>query len=405
MKEIKDRWQFIIGFAAIVISLGAFKEELTNIKVDYHFISFSLFQYLFVLTISFISVIHLYVIPYIFSSTKYSNLKLFNHIESLSYFLFLIIILSPSILLIVYLLQLLLLSIYELGDEKKNILSSAISLIILILNGIFSIYTVNQYQTSKKLKEESNIIEKEIEYFEVAEKLIKDGYYSQSFVEIFKIIEIGVYKVLRQKDLVFRKGSFLEMINIANKYNIFNTNQIQHINEIRIRRNQIAHNLESNLTRIEVENALNIAKEILIFSDNSNITLSESNSKFFKGKVFDNLEQAQELSTKSNKPIFIVIYDKNQPKISKLDYSLGYFMEYETTKKIVSDNFIQVLIDSDSKGAKELIPLNEPLENCLLTILSPKKDILKQEGVYANPDEGLKRVNEILASWRQIASR
>lgn len=122
MKEIKDRWQFIVGFVAIIISLSAFKDELNKIVVDFRFISFSLSQYLFILIVSFISLIHLYVIPYIFSTTKYSNLKIFRHIESLSYILFIVIVISPSVLLIIYLAQLLILQFTGLNETTKTTL-------------------------------------------------------------------------------------------------------------------------------------------------------------------------------------------------------------------------------------------------------------------------------------------
>ncbi len=405
MKEIKDRWQFIIGFAAIVISLSAFKNELNAITIDYNFVSFTLSQYLFILIISFISVIHLYAVPYVFSSSKYSNFKIFKYIESLSYVLFLIIILSPSLLLTIYLLQLIMLQITALEETTKSLLMLILSTIIGAITAIFSRGIVNKYQSARKIKEESEIIEKEVKSFETASKLIKDGYYNQSLFEAFKMLEIGLYKILRQKDLVFRKGNFLEMINIARKYNIFSKEQIEQINQIRIKRNEFAHNFESKVTKEEAESAQKLIKEILAKAETANTEpSSESDSRFFKGKVYSDIKQAEKLSQKHNKPMFIVIFDKLHPKLSKLGYSLGYFMEYETTKRLVHDNFIQVLTDSETPGAKELIPVDDPLENCLLTVVSPDKDIIRQEGVYANPDEGLKRVREIIAKWNKTTN-
>lgn len=404
MKEIKDRWQFILGFAAIIISLSAFKDELNKIVVDFHFISFSLSQYLFVLIFSFISVIYLYVIPYIFSTTKYSNLKIFKHIESLSYVLFLIIILSPSLLLIIYLLQLLILQVTGLSETTKSGLTIILSAIIGAISTYFSKYVVDKYQTSKKSKEESEIIEREVTSSELAEKLFKDGYYNQSLFETFKMLENGIYKALIQRNLIFRKSSFLEMIRIAEKYNIFTKTQIEHMNRIRIKRNELAHNIVSSITKKEAEEARNLAKEILSNSENIEPENVEIENKYFLGKVQTDLAQAKELSKKTNKPLFVVIYDKTHPKLSKLDYSLGYFMEYETTKKLVSNNFIQVLVDSEKPGVTELIPAEEPLENCLLTIITPDNQILRQEGVYANPDEGLKRTKDIIEKWNKKTS-
>jgi hypothetical protein len=405
MREIKDRWQFIIGFAAIIISLSAFKDELKSINLDYSFISFSLSQYLFVLIISIISVIHLYALPYIFSSSKYSNFKIFKYIESLSYVLFLIIILSPSLLFLIYLIKLLLVQITALEDSTKSLLMSILTMVIGAITALVSKNIVNKYQSARKIKEQSEIIEKEVKSFETTDKLIKDGYYNQSLFETFKMLEIGLYKILKQKDLIFRRGSFIEMINITKKYNIFSNEQIERINQIRVKRNEFAHNIDSRITKEEAENAQQLIREILTSAENvSTDTSDESESKYFKGKVYSNIKEAEKLSRKQNKPLFIIIFDKTHPKHSKLDHSLGYFMEYETTKRLVHDNFIQILTDSESPEAKELIPVDDPLENCLLTVVSPDNKIIKQEGVYANPDEGLKRVREIISKWNKTTS-
>lgn len=405
MKEIKDRWQFIIGFAAIIISLSAFKDELKNIVIDFNFISFSLSTYLFVLIFSFISVIHLYAVPYIFSSTKYSNYKIFKHIESLSYILFLIIILSPSILFISYLLQLLLIQITGLDEKTKSFLMGILASIISLVAIFFSVKIVQKYRLIRKSKEQSEITEKEVKSFETADKLINHGYYNQSLFEAFKILEISLYKILRQRDLIFRRGSFVEMMNIARKYNVFSNEEIEQINQIRIKRNEFAHNIKSNVTKHEAENAQHLIKEIIAKAEIANTELiSEADSKFFKGKVHSDIKQAEKLSKKQNKPMFIVIYDKLHPMHSRLEHSLGYFMEYDTTKRLVQDNFIQVLTNSKTLEKKDLIPVDEPLENCLLVVVSPDNKIIRREGVYANPDEGLKRVREIIAKWNETTS-
>lgn len=405
MKEIKNRWQFILGFAAIIISLSAFKDELEEKIVDFNFISFSLAEYLFWLIISFVSVIHLYAVPYILSSTKYSNRKVFKYIESSSYTLFLMIILSPTIIFVLYLLQLLLLQIFGLDVKMQYYLMVILIYIICLLAVWLSAKTVKKYRIRKKEKEQSELLSKEVKSFEMIDKLIEDGYYNQSLFEAFKAIEMSLYKVLRQKDIVFRRGNFLEMINMAKKYNVFSNKQIEQINEVRIKRNEFAHNIESKITEEEARNAKRLLKEIMAQADSDITELDkESESKYFMGKVFNDLEQAKKASKKKQKPMFIVIYDESHPKKSKLSHSLGYFMEYKTTKKLVQKNFIQVLISSENITDKHLIPIDEPLENCLLVILSPDNNIVRQEGVYANSDEGLKRVREIIATWNRTDS-
>ena len=281
-----------------------------------------------------------------------------------------------------------------------GILGSVISSI----SAYLSLDIVKRYRKARKSKEELEITENEVKSYETADKLIKDGYYNQSLFETFKILKSGIYKILRQQDLVFRKGNFLEMINIAKKYHVFSEQQIEQINQIRIKRNEFAHNIESKISKEDAEKARQLVVEILSSKEKTETKTTHSDSKFFKGKVLSDIKQAKQLSKKQNKPIFIVIYDKSHPTLSKLDHSLGYFMEYETTKRLVHENFIQVLTDSETPGAKELIPVDNPLEKCLLTVISPYNTILRQEGVYANPDEGLKRVKEIIATWNKKTS-
>ncbi len=73
-------------------------------------------------------------------------------------------------------------------------------------------------------------------------------------------------------------------------------------------------------------------------------------------------------------------------------------MDYFTTKKLVDDHFVSALVPLSSSGAKDLVPQHDPLENALWVVLNANGEILRREGVYANPDEGLKRVRAVIGS-------
>ncbi|EKE05584.1 MAG: hypothetical protein ACD_19C00202G0001, partial [uncultured bacterium] len=132
--------------------------------------------------------------------------------------------------------QLLIFQITALNETAKSVSMSILSAIIGAISTYFSKYVVDKYQSSKKTKEESEIIEKEVKSFEIADKLFKEGYYNQSLFETFKMLENAIYKALRQRDLIFRKAPFIEMISIATKYNILTKEQIEQINRIRVKR-------------------------------------------------------------------------------------------------------------------------------------------------------------------------
>jgi hypothetical protein len=118
---------------------------------------------------------------------------------------------------------------------------------------------------------------------------------------------------------------------------------------------------------------------------------------FFISEPFLDLAKARDESRKTRKPVFVVIYDDEHPTKSKLDYSLGCFLDYFTTKRLVDQHFVCALVPASSAGARAYVPENDPLENALLVVLSPDGDILRREGVYANPDEGMKRVRAVIA--------
>ena len=120
---------------------------------------------------------------------------------------------------------------------------------------------------------------------------------------------------------------------------------------------------------------------------------------FFLNPPFDNLKAALSKSRERNMPVFTVIYDNDHPTRSKLSYSLGYFMEYQTTKRLVDEYFVAAVVPIHQADARKLIPEDDPLENCRLVVIRPDGHVLYSEGVYANPDEGLKRVRAIISQW------
>jgi hypothetical protein len=126
--------------------------------------------------------------------------------------------------------------------------------------------------------------------------------------------------------------------------------------------------------------------------------------RFFVGKVLSSLSEALAISLAEQKPLFAVIYDSKHRSQSKLNYSLGYFLEYETTKNLIRDNFVQALLDVHSPGVRQYVPTDDLLENCLLLVLQPNGNIVRREGVYANPDEGLTRTRSILQSVARPAA-
>jgi hypothetical protein len=95
---------------------------------------------------------------------------------------------------------------------------------------------------------------------------------------------------------------------------------------------------------------------------------------------------------------FVVIYDPRHPTHSKLDYALGHFMEYQTTKRLVDQHFVAVVGPSSDPQLSAFVPEDEPLELALWVVLDSDGNIIRREGIYANSDEGMRRVRQVIAS-------
>ena len=120
-------------------------------------------------------------------------------------------------------------------------------------------------------------------------------------------------------------------------------------------------------------------------------------NKFFLRRPHDRLDQGLAEAKARNVLAFVVIYDPAHPSHSKLDYALGCFTEYQTTKRLVDQHFVPIIGPSDDPMFSSLVPEDDPLELCLWVVLDGNGKVLRREGVYANPDEGMKRVRSVIA--------
>jgi len=108
------------------------------------------------------------------------------------------------------------------------------------------------------------------------------------------------------------------------------------------------------------------------------------------------IEEAMKKASVINKLLFVIIYDPAHPTKSNLSYSLGHFLQYQTTRKLVDQSFVCVLVSVLDETAKALVPGEDALDNCRWVVLNEAGDVLRSESVYANADEGLIRTREVI---------
>jgi hypothetical protein len=116
------------------------------------------------------------------------------------------------------------------------------------------------------------------------------------------------------------------------------------------------------------------------------------------------VSEALALAATDRKPVFLVVYDPAHPTRSKLAYSLGCFLEYQTTRKLVDAHFVVALVPSTEPGVAGLVPPDDPLEKARWVVLTARRRVLRSEGLYANADEGLKRTREAIATYEERSS-
>ncbi len=107
------------------------------------------------------------------------------------------------------------------------------------------------------------------------------------------------------------------------------------------------------------------------------------------------LDAALKRAQKENKRIFLAIYD---PKGDYNDQGLQikYFTDMEETKKLLKENFIIVLLARTHKdAAKYIVGMNTERPRYIL--LSSTGTKLKDDTLAANPEDGLRRIKELLA--------
>lgn len=394
MNKLKENYQFVIGFVAIIISLSAFKDELKEIKINLSFISFDASDLFFWLIIGYLIVLQIYIVPFIFSR-KFPENKFLKFLGDTSYTIFIVLSLSPIIIGVVYLFDFLISLIPPISDNIKEVASLVITLIIGVVSGWISRIIVQWFKKEKTKELVEKLEEKEVKELEKTIKLSKDGYYSQAILELSKTIETRLYKTIISHGVDIKRRNLLDLLRVSKKIGILSDNDISSLDELRVLRNKVVHESDLIVTKEDLYRLLELVRELINKLNKIENIIDTKPSPFFKGKVFDNLASAKLESEKLNKPIFMVIFNGNHPNRSRIDWALGYFMEYDTTKKLVSDNFIQVIVDSTKENVSKYIPEDEPLETCLLVILN-KDDIIRQETVYANMDEGMKRVRETI---------
>ena len=98
--KIKEKYEIILGFVTLVVSLSAFKDELAKVTLNLGYTEISLATYFLYLVYGFCVCLYFYIIERVAQDTKIGNWKIFDYMIQFAFFLFVLILLTPIIVLL-----------------------------------------------------------------------------------------------------------------------------------------------------------------------------------------------------------------------------------------------------------------------------------------------------------------
>ncbi len=265
MDKIKNKFEVILGFATLIISLSAFKDELSKVTLELGYTSITLADYFLWVVYGLSICMYFYVTENFARDTKFGKWKLFNYTLNFAYFLFVFILITPLLVVTNILIFKAYVAVAKNHKEIENtleIVNKVVGAISVILAIISSILTSSRLLRERKKKAQEEIEEQEIKELDNATKLFADGYYSHSVLETFKVLETHLYKKITAKDVRVPRHKINDIIQIALKEKIINQDDLSAINDLKGMRNAAAHS-DAQHTRQQAEFSLNFVRQLL----------------------------------------------------------------------------------------------------------------------------------------------
>lgn len=262
LDNLKDRYDFILGFVALVVSLSAFKDELNSLTFTFGTYKYSLGQYFLVIISGLLVCLYFYSIEKVSRNYSIGRFRLFSLILIIGEILFIFLIASPVLLLLAHMCFWGYLTLRDIPKESLRTTNNILQVIALSLNIIFSIIVFIKNRKQRKENKLKELEENEITDLELAVRLLKDNYYSQSILESYKVLETHLYKKMTEKNVRVFRGRMNDLINASLDHGIITDNDLPILNDIRGMRNSAAH-LNANYTKEHAELAINFIKGLI----------------------------------------------------------------------------------------------------------------------------------------------
>lgn len=263
--NFSTKLEFIVGFFAIIFALTTFKDKLELIKLDILIGSFSLFSLiLFFSGLLFVS-IYLYALNYIrYDFPALLRIKLLSwlkYIEFLARLAYFIAIISPLFLLILCCISLVIKLLPAIPSDFKTHLGEITLVLALLVSFIMQLLRFREEKSTimEKLKEE------ERRFSLKAKNLYKKGLYDFVLLNLYNsLTKLIGSRLVEKYGLDIGRISSKALIDLAEKNKLISKNDIAFINDLRILRNQVAHEtLTEKISKNKAEFFMNRINKII----------------------------------------------------------------------------------------------------------------------------------------------
>jgi len=263
IERLRQKYEVILGFVTLVISLSAFKDELSTVHINVGWTSFSLADYLLYCVYGFSLCLYLYVSESFLRETRFGRLKVLGVMLWIAVFLFGFILLTPVLVganVLVY-------RAYLWASSDGKVAAEAVSMVVGVITSLVTA-VVSWLQSRLWIRERkritSEVLErKEIIELEHARKLIDSGYYSHSILESFKALESHLFRKLTELDYRVSQHRFGEIMTVSLKVGLLREFDIANVKDLQAMRNVSAHVSDASMTQEQAEFALKLVREII----------------------------------------------------------------------------------------------------------------------------------------------
>jgi hypothetical protein len=278
-----NKIEFVLSFAAIIVGLSVFRDDIVNISFDLASHNTKLWHIVLSVSLILLCSVYLYALDSIrYSINRIDGWSIFKKIQQLADLLYTLAVVSPILIFIVWLVGFLLSKLSLIHIDINNNLISSISVILSILTFI-KIFIEKISIKNKLIKEE--ISRKASSFVLQSDKLMKNGEWRLFIIETFRLLELVLRDKAFEIGIDMERMSFQRLVDIFVRKKIISESEAASLYQIREIRNEAVHSKQDH-SKEEAQYVGKIVDEI-----GKKISKATIVSGYMEGRVFGFVEE------------------------------------------------------------------------------------------------------------------